>query len=107
MKWTEFFLVFLIIALCGCSTVGSLSPEFRNNLRGNSEVSKRWSKCNLPSIYSGVALTYCIKTKDVPADDIGIILFLDLPFSFVADTLVLPYTIVDQIMNGNIVEKKK
>ena len=81
---------FLVLGLSGCGTVASLKD-------GGVGGHGRWihdTKAIL--IYSGVAW------------DFGEIIYkngyyaLDLPFSFVADTLVLPYTISVTAMDKNV-----
>ena len=43
--------------------------------------------------------------EEGPADSVKAMLFYDIPFSLIADTIVLPYTITQQIKHGNIWDK--
>ena len=87
--------LFLLIALslsCGCSTIATLSAgaEPTNfNCRSNT----------IPRVYSGVVNDWNFVTSDTPGNSVAI---LDIPFSLVADTLALPYTIYLQNQYGNL-----
>jgi uncharacterized protein YceK len=63
------------------------------------------SDCNytIPCVYSGVANDFRFVrhgTRRLAAASV-----IDLPFSFAADTVLLPYTIVRQVTNGDLVDK--
>jgi uncharacterized protein YceK len=83
----------LVLPGAGCSTVATLA--------GASDPERY--ECSddrfVPRMYSGVFNDVAILRSD--AIDKGIVV-LDLPFSLVADTLVLPYTIYGQIRYGNL-----
>jgi uncharacterized protein YceK len=53
----------------------------------------------IPRVYSGVANDIRFLTGNY--GDKGFV-FWDLPFSLIADTLVLPYTLYSQIRYGNL-----
>lgn len=82
-------LLLLAVVGSGCGTVGTvffserLAPE---------------TPC-VPRVWSGVALDLAILRGDHVEK--GIVVW-DLPFSLVADTLLLPYTIIAQIRFGNL-----
>ncbi|MDX1451628.1 MAG: YceK/YidQ family lipoprotein [Oleiphilaceae bacterium] len=60
---------------------------------------------SITRIYSGIQYDYCFVNDDDGSNwELFNILFWDFPFSFVLDTAVLPYTIVRQIISGNIGE---
>jgi uncharacterized protein YceK len=68
--------------LQGCLTVVTLhNPEERCG-----------AKQPIPRVYSG---TRC-DVHGLSADNVGVIALLDMPLSFVADTIVLPYTVYKQ-----------
>lgn len=81
----------LLLALLasGCGTVGTvffperLAPE---------------TPC-LPRVWSGVAVDLALLRSD--AVETGIVVW-DLPFSLVADTLLLPYTLIAQLRLGHL-----
>lgn len=55
----------------------------------------------IPNIYSGSVFDiYCI-----PAENAGFFCLVDLPFSFVVDSLLLPYTIYKQSKYGSWYEQ--
>jgi len=77
----------------GCSTVATLV---------GGAVPERYDCTDaqfVPRVYSGVFNDVAILRSD--AADKGIVVW-DLPFSFVADTVVLPYTVYAQIRYGNL-----
>ncbi len=84
----------LIPTISGCATGISLSTAEKETRCG--------SDCNVPRIYSGVAVDVCGLT----ADNLALFALVDLPLSLVADTIVLPYTIYAQNKYGNISTKK-
>ncbi len=74
----------------GCATGISLSTAQKETRCG--------SDCNVPRVYSGSAVDLCGLT----ADNLALFALVDLPLSFVADTLMLPYTVYAQNRYGNI-----
>jgi uncharacterized protein YceK len=58
----------------------------------------------IPRIYSGVAND--LRFLRGPYRDKPMVLFYDSPFSLVADTVFLPYTIFSQATHGNLCEKE-
>jgi uncharacterized protein YceK len=75
------FLLFVTgVGITGCATILSLSTA--------DEQTKCGSDCDVPRIYSGTAVDVCGLT----AYNLALFALLDLPLSFVGDTLMLPYT---------------
>lgn len=69
----------------------------------------------LPNVYSGVALDVqggfryqcppageCTFFSPGPSANVELFLILDIPLSLALDTLLLPYTIYQQVQHGNI-----
>ena len=75
----------------GCSTVATTVAA--NKLQCDDRYA-------IPRIYSGVALD--ISFLRARREDSELLVVYDLPFSMVADTAILPYTIVTQAKYGNI-----
>lgn len=77
----------------GCGTVagliGHLDPERVACEEG------AW----IPRAYAGVCGDVALLRSDTAEKEL---VWLDLPFSLVADTLVLPWTLVTQILYGNL-----
>ena len=58
---------------------------------------------SISRIYSGIQYDYCFVNDDDGTNwELWNLLFWDYPLSFVADTIVLPYTIVRQLISGDI-----
>lgn len=92
-----------IFWLCACGTVTTFS---KSDQQISSQLSQQGSYCeSVPRVYSGVAYDLCklnSKPKGTAVDVlVGFYLF-DGVLSAVADTLVLPYTIVQQSEKGSI-----
>lgn len=90
-------IVFLLL-LGGCSTVATLAggnnPE-KFHCDENYEISR---------VYSGIANDL----RFLRGNSVGQgIVVIDMPFSFVLDTGVLPYTIFTQNKYGNLCDKKE
>jgi uncharacterized protein YceK len=64
------------------------------------------NNCTMPRMYSGTAMDICGFTSENSGQG-GAIMFWDMFFSIVADTVVLPYTTVMQVKHGNISSTKK
>jgi uncharacterized protein YceK len=101
MMPTRLLLALVLCATCavsGCSTVATLI--------GGTDPSRFDcdSEYTIPRIYSGVAND--IRFIRSGCQDVGVV-FWDLPFSLVADTLVLPYTCYTQARHGNLCTKQE
>jgi uncharacterized protein YceK len=60
--------------------------------------------CTVHRVYSGTSMGMCMLRKDNSGQG-GAIAFWDLPFSFVVDTVVLPYTVYKQVSVGGSVSQ--
>jgi uncharacterized protein YceK len=87
-----------LLPLAGCSTVATIA--------GSSEPEK--FQCDpdytIPRVYSGIAND--IRYLCGNYQDKGLV-FWDIPFSLVADTVALPYTVFTQTKYGNLCTKKQ
>ncbi|MFZ2655846.1 MAG: hypothetical protein WAX69_13025 [Victivallales bacterium] len=109
MKILAITIVFisLFIALTGCSTVAT---QFPIDNRDKYEFPGARPRV-VPQIYSGTCANF-IYTKDFimgerrgyeyEAIEFPFIIILEIPFSIVGDTIVLPLTITRQFTEGNI-----
>lgn len=77
-----------VAVVSGCSTIGTLDGTLARDWNGE--------PMRIPWIYSGVQ--YDFHGLGAANESFE---FFDLPFSLVADTLVLPFTIVAQIRWGS------
>jgi uncharacterized protein YceK len=77
-----------VVCLSGCSTIGTLNGALARDWTGE--------PMRIPWIYSGVH--YDFRDLAVANESFELI---DLPFSLVADTLVLPFTIFAQLRWGS------
>ena len=83
-------IIVLLFNTGGCATAISLSIA--------EEQTKFGSDCNVPRVYSGSDVDICGLT----AENLGLFALIDLPLSFVVDTILLPYTIYSQQKYGYI-----
>ncbi|CAI8824520.1 MULTISPECIES: YceK/YidQ family lipoprotein [Pseudomonas] len=96
------------VALGACSWVlsgcGSATSVLQMDADVARDLRKQKTYCqSIPRIYSGLAFDFCV--LNAPPDPTGVLLpfvLLDLPLSGVLDTVVLPYTIYQQVVDGNI-----
>jgi uncharacterized protein YceK len=79
----------IALAASGCSTIGTVFLPHRL---------AQEMPC-IPRVYSGVCADVAILRSDAVDKELAV---WDLPFSLVADTLLLPYTIYAQIRHGNL-----
>lgn len=94
----NFFILLLVCFLSGCGTIVS-------HIEGDDYYDNGHS--TLPRAYSGVVLDYRMFYHPQYSEPNNVELFflLDLPLSFVLDTVILPYTGYKQIVDGNYGEK--
>jgi uncharacterized protein YceK len=89
------------LALTGCGTVSSVLQDDTSAAQG---LRKQKTYCqSIPRIYSGLAYDFCV--LNAPPDPTGILaaaVLVDLVFSGALDTVVLPYTVYRQGVDGNI-----
>lgn len=94
----RYALISVALLLGGCGTLMTQLPAFNRQFKK--------VKCGddaphvVPRIYSGVALDVWSVVQDPPGQ-VGALLFWDIPFSFAADTMLLPYTVVTQVQRGS------
>jgi uncharacterized protein YceK len=103
MKVARAFPFLFIALLCGCGTFLTQLPYAKEEMEKDKNTTSAKLSC-FPQIYSGTVFDV-IAVKETfgnPTDNIGALLFLDIPFSLIADTVVLPITIYEQIRYGNI-----
>lgn len=93
--------ILLILAIAfllpSCMTVATLNVEYE---AADSEVDECAEYCSIRRVYSGVSMDICLLSAGSEGGQGGAIAFWDLPFSFIADTIVLPYTAYKQISVG-------
>jgi len=100
-------LLILPIINSGCGSVRTLAPDAESQLATNPNYRKTDCK-SVPRIYSGVCLDVCMAFIGPPGDIEGertkgtlSMYMLDILLSGVIDTVVLPYTLVMQVSDGN------
>lgn len=90
MKYT--YLLCLVTLLCGCASLYTQTHDSYTDAEMDCSDSK-----TIPNIYSGLIFDlYC-----VPAENAGFFCLVDLPMSFVVDTVIIPFTAYRQIEYGN------
>ena len=87
-----------IITLSSCSTI--LFTEFGLTQKRNVNCAPGFT---VTRVYSGVSYSI-MEIQDESSKAIKPLLILDLPFSFVMDTICLPVSMVAQGVAGNICE---
>ncbi|MEO6680143.1 MAG: YceK/YidQ family lipoprotein [Pseudomonas sp.] len=89
------------LTLSGCGTAVTVLQDDADAARG---LRKQKTYCqSIPRVYSGLAYDFCV--LNAPPDPTGVLVplvLLDLSLSGVLDTVVLPYTIYRQGVDGNI-----
>ena len=89
------------LALSGCGTAVTVLQNDEDAAR---DLRKQKTYCqSIPRIYSGLAYDFCV--LNAPPDPTGILVplvLVDLAVSGALDTVVLPYTIYRQSVDGNI-----
>lgn len=105
----KLYLNFILIFFCitSCATYKTVSPTQQKKIVVYKKKIEKSEKCvSIPRIYSGTIYTGCIMSNYIKVqhsiEDVSM-----LPFNFIADTLILPYTIFKQFIDGNIVLKAK
>ncbi|WP_295471200.1 YceK/YidQ family lipoprotein [uncultured Pseudomonas sp.] len=99
----------LLLAALSLSACGTLDTVVRDDEYSRRELSERGSHCDeITRVYSGVVYDFCQlhADPDKSAHRTGPLLpgmILDMAFSGVLDTVVLPYTVYRQVADGNIV----
>lgn len=94
--------IITIALTSSCSTIATLSGGYKKQDLSGAEAEKVFhcdKNYTIPRVYSGVANDMRFLRGNY--QDKGLI-FWDLPFSLIADTIVLPYTIYTQTSYGNL-----
>jgi len=90
------FLVLAAIVMLSCMGCGTIITRY---------VSPNWTppEPSLPRIYSGTVFDFrCFLHPEMhDTQGIGVFCLVDVPFSFIADTVILPLTIYEQIKYGS------
>lgn len=100
--------VIVIISLTfqSCATYKTVVPSSQRKLVQYVESVDNEDCVTIPRIYSGINYTFCVMCGDTRLTsshtDVATI-----PFDFIADTVILPYTIIRQVVDGNLVLKKE
>jgi uncharacterized protein YceK len=81
------------LLLAGCGTVAGLVGHFEPERLDCAEGDF------VPRVYAGVFGDIALLRRGTAEQEL---VWFDLPFSLVADTLVLPWTLVTQILHGNL-----
>jgi len=106
MKFRAFLVAAAVMTLSACGTLNSLDNTQNTVDIHHSQVTTQCEE--ISRVYSGVQYDLCLlnsKKKSSPAKlqlDPLWITSVDVLFSFVADTLALPYTIYQQYEHGNL-----
>ncbi|WP_223545676.1 YceK/YidQ family lipoprotein [Pseudomonas sp. A-B-19] len=91
----------LSLSLMGCGTAATVLQDEAEAAQG---LRRQKTYCqSIPRIYSGLAYDFCV--LNAPPDPTGILVplvLMDLAVSGALDTVVLPYTIYRQSVDGNI-----
>jgi len=85
-------IIVIYTLLQGCSTIATIAAS-EENFNCHPDIS-------IPRIYSGISNDIRFLRAE-QSEDTGLVIF-DMPFSLVADTVALPYTIYSQIRYGNL-----
>ncbi|OLF53187.1 YceK/YidQ family lipoprotein [Pseudomonas chlororaphis] len=97
-----------VLLLAGCGTIDTV---FRADSVASEKLKERKSYCGgVPRIYSGVTYDFCSLHAPVPENGRTTIgpastqsMLIDIAFSSVLDTLLLPYTIYQQQADGSLI----
>jgi len=94
--------------LVGCGTFNTVT---KTNEAINRDMVAKGTYCEtVPRVYSGVSYDFCrlnAKTKDVIYANVALSFILtDILFSAVTDTVVLPFSIAQQVNHGSVEIKK-
>ena len=100
VRWMKILFTILILALfqCGCASIISLKTTPQAAFRPDDQAYAR-------QVYGGARTDWHEARGWIPGPSwawpIGIVIFLDLPFSAALDTVALPFTIPYNLMKSN------
>lgn len=93
----SYFLILMsFCTLTSCATVYTFTEDVDRKFNEKDHCPE---DCTVHRVYSGVSVDACILRTDDSGQGAAIA-FWDLPFSFVLDTVVLPYTTYKQLTVG-------
>jgi len=106
MKYKKIVVLLLVLALTGCGTIHTV-------ILGDDVVKTKMNqietKCDsIPRVYSGLSYDFCyiharpVSTHGEPPTNSPPLIFFDMVFSGVIDTVLLPYSIYKQTQDGSI-----
>lgn len=109
-----YLVVILILTLSGC---GTFSTTFSSDFSTNYKLNKAKTYCDEVSrVYAGVRYDACLFHAEPPTRNPDVLsartgsgvplVAVDLVLSCIADTVVLPYSIYEQVTKGNLKVKK-
>jgi uncharacterized protein YceK len=91
----------LSLALGGCGTTATV---LQDDAEAAQDLRRQKTYCqSIPRVYSGLAYDFCV--LNAPPDPTGFLvplILVDLALSGALDTVVLPYTIYRQGVDGNL-----
>ncbi|WP_444884263.1 YceK/YidQ family lipoprotein [Microbulbifer sp. PSTR4-B] len=91
------------LMLTGCGTFTTLSSTDREI---SANLKRQKSNCeSIPRVYSGLSYNICKMHSDSESINVDLLLgvyLVDSLFSTATDTIVLPFTMIEQRKNGNI-----
>ncbi len=92
-------MVFFLLVSCGTMrTIGETPPKIEQQKYTGSQPCEKINR-----IYSGVQYDYCVVFMGDESDwELEGYLTWDFPFSFLLDTIFLPYTIYKQATSGHL-----
>ncbi|MEI6788122.1 MAG: YceK/YidQ family lipoprotein [bacterium] len=93
----KLMIIALALAQCGCASIISLKRTPRTDIHQGDQAYAR-------KIYGGVRTDWHEANSWIPGPSwawpVGIVIFLDLPFSATVDTVALPFTIPYNLMKS-------
>ena len=103
MKLSVFVLIFFCFTSCATYKTTCSFEQQKLIIYKNFEKNE---KCvSIPRVYSGIFYTSCIMFGHIRTKGIQENICM-LPLNFIADTLILPFTVTKQLTDGSIVLKK-
>ena len=111
MKCIKFLVILSVLIITGCGTVHTVilgDNVVKTNLQ---EID---TKCDsIPRVYSGLSYDFCylharpVSTYEGPSTNSAPLIFFDMIFSALIDTVLLPYSVYKQTQDGSIKVKER
>ena len=95
-----------ILMLQACATYKTVVPNSQKKLVQYVKSIDDEKCVTIPRVYSGIFYTFCVMCVNTKLTSSHTDV-VTLPFDFLADTILLPYTIIRQFIDGNLVLKKE